>query len=264
MRKAEGLEYEVHGEGEPVLLIHGSHVAGAFLPLMREPDLAGSFRLIRYHRRGFAGSVRHTGPFSIEQQAQDALLPVQMLGIERFHVVGHSYGAVTAVQLAVQAPQAVHSLVLLEPPLRTTDDAAVTAEMFSPLVELYRSGDSRGAVAAFMGVVGGPDWRTEVDRTVPGGVEQAEKDAATFFEVEVPALEAWSFDEDKASRISQPVLFVLGSESGPLFERPRELFLSSVPQAEEAVLPGLDHLLQMRDPRLVAHAIAEFLARHPL
>jgi hypothetical protein len=120
--------------------------------------------------------------------------------------------------------------------------------MFSPLVELYRSGDSRGAVAAFMGVVGGPDWRTEVDRTVPGGVEQAEKDAATFFEVEVPALEAWSFDEDKASRISQPVLFVLGSESGPLFERPRELY----------------HLLQMRDPRLVAHAIAEFLARHPL
>ena len=56
MLKAQGLEYEPHGEGEPVLLIHGSHVADSFLPLTREVVLADRYRLIRYHRRGFAGS----------------------------------------------------------------------------------------------------------------------------------------------------------------------------------------------------------------
>jgi 3-oxoadipate enol-lactonase len=115
-----------------------------------------------------------------------------------------------------------------------------------------------------MSMVGGSDWRTEVATTVPGGPEQAEKDAATFFEVEFPALEKWILASGQASRISQPVLFVIGSESGPLFEEPLHLFQSSVPQTEEVVVPGLNHLLQMRNPRLVAEPIAGFLARRPL
>jgi pimeloyl-ACP methyl ester carboxylesterase len=264
MRRADGLEYEVQGEGEPVLLIHGSHVADSFLPLTREPALAGRFRLVRYHRRGFAGSAPHAGPFTIEQQARDALLPIRQLEIERFHVVGHSYGAVTAVALALEAPHAVRSLVLLEPPLWTAAEARASAETFAPLVELYRSGNPRAAVDAFMGMVGGPDWRMEVERTVPGAAEQAHRDAATFFEVEVPALEAWSFDPEKAKRIDQPVLFVTGGASGPLFERPRQLFLACVSHAEDLVLPGLNHLLPVQAPALVASSIADFLARHPL
>jgi pimeloyl-ACP methyl ester carboxylesterase len=264
MQNAEGLEYDVHGEGEPVLLIHGSHVADAFLPLTTEPELADRYQLIRYHRRGFAGSSRHAGPFSIEQQARDALLPVRQLGLERLHIVGHSYGAVTAVQLALDAPHAVHSLTLLEPPLKTAADATAMSEMFAPLLELYRSGDSRGALEAFAGLALGSDWRAEVERTVPGGTEQADKDVSTFFEVEVPALLAWSLDEDAARRISKPALYIIGSESGPLFDGPKQRFLSCVPHTEEAVLPGLNHLLQMRDPCLVAASIAGFLGRHPL
>lgn len=264
MRKADGLAYEAQGEGEPVLLIHGSHVADALLPLTREPALADRFRLVRYHRRGLGDSAPHDGPSAIEEQARDALLPMRQLGIDRFHVVGHSYGAVAAIQLALEAPRAVHSLVLLEPPLHTAADTAATVAMFEPLVELYRSGDVRGAVDAFMGVVGGPDWQAQLEKAVPGGAEQAFRDAATFFEVELPALVAWSFDEDKARRITHPALFVLGSESGELFEGPKRLFMASVPQAEEVVLPGLNHLLQIQDPALVARPIADFLARHPL
>jgi pimeloyl-ACP methyl ester carboxylesterase len=155
-------------------------------------------------------------------------------------------------------------LVLLEPPLATAADAPASAESFAPLIELYRSGDARGAVDAFMEMVGGPDWRLEVEKTVPGGPEQAYRDAATFFEVELPALQTWSFDPEKAGRIAQPVLYLGGSASGPRFEGPRQLLMSSLPHAEERLLPGLDHLLQVRSPRLVAHEIASFLSRHPL
>ena len=261
MLKAKGLEYESHGEGEAVLLIHGSHVAESFLPLVREATLADRNHLIRYHRRGFAGSDRHSGPFSIEEQAQDAVALMKHLGLERAHVVGHSYGGVTAVQIALDAPRFVHSLVLLEPPLMTVEGTADFFRTTAPIREAYRSGDARGAVDSFLGTVCGPDWRTEVAKTVPGGPEQAEKDAATFFEVEFPALEKWVFDGQQASRIAQPVLFVVGGESGPLFEEPLHLFQASVSQTEEAILPGLNHLLQMRNPRLVAEAIAGFLAR---
>jgi pimeloyl-ACP methyl ester carboxylesterase len=264
MQHAGGLEFEVHGDGEPVLLVHGSQLADAFLPLMEQPALAGRFQLIRYHRRGFAGSARHTGPFGIEAQAQDALLLAQHLGVERLHAVGHSYGALTALQLALDAPHAVRSLVLLEPPLAAPADAPARAALLAPLVEQYRAGDARGAVDAFMSIVGGADWRVAVEKALPGAPEQAYRDAATFFEVEAPALAAWRFDAERARRLAAPVLFLSGSASGPIFEAARRLFLSAVPQAEDVVLPGLDHLLTVRSPGLVARAIAEFLARHPL
>jgi 3-oxoadipate enol-lactonase len=263
MRNAAGLEYEVAGAGEPVLLIHGSHVADSFLPLVDRSELVGRFRLIHYHRRGFAGSARHTGAFSIEDQARDALRPVAALGIERLHVVGHSYGAVTALQLALQEPERVHSVVLLEPPLAVAGDSEAGA-MFAPLFELYRSGNARGAVDAFMSSMGGTGWQTDLEQSLPGAPEQAFRDAATFFEVEVPALQAWRFGPEQGGRIAQPVLHVLGSASGPIFAASREKLLACVPRAEDVVLPGLDHLLQLRAPELLARTIADFLAHHPL
>ncbi len=263
MLKAEGLEYELHGKGEAVLLIHGGHIADAFLPLMSEPALADSYRLIRYHRRGFAGSDPHSGPFSIEEQARDALELTKYLGLERAHVVGHSYGGATAVQLAIEAPSLVQSLVLLEPAIFPSELASVVTEMMAPAFEAYRSGDAAKGVDLFMNTVGGPDWRTEVVKTVPGGPEQAEKDAATYFEVEAPALDEWTFDSAGASRISQPVLYATGGETLPLIEVVMQHFQSLVPHTEHVVVPGVNHSMQMQDPKPVAATIADFLSRHP-
>ena len=258
------LEYEIRGDGEPVLLIHGSHFAGSFLSLMDEPSLA-SYRLIRYYRRGFAGSTEHAGPFSIERQAADALALLQHLGVERAHVVGHSYGGVIALQLALDAPDVVHSLTLLEPALTMVPSGAKFAEeTMVPAMESYHAGDRVAAVETFMQeMVVGSEWRKEIARTVPGGPEQAVHDAETFFEVEVPALEQWEFDDAKAGEISQPLLYVLGSESLPMFEEGRDLVHSWFPRTEDHVVHGVAHSLQMEDPRSVAEAIADFLSRHP-
>src|SRR5215218_2995663 len=95
------LEYEVGGSGEPVLLI-SPVLADGFVPLVAAPDLTERYRLIRYHRRGWGGST-HTA----------ALL--EHLGIRRSHVAGHSTGAVVAVQLSLDSPAAVRTLILLEP-----------------------------------------------------------------------------------------------------------------------------------------------------
>jgi hypothetical protein len=54
--------------------------------------------------------------------------------------------------------------------------------MMRPIMEKYRAGDRAAAVDGYFSVVLGPDWRAEVSRTVPGGPEQADTDAATLFE----------------------------------------------------------------------------------
>lgn len=264
MAKTRGLEYEVHGEGEPVLLIHGSHVADALVPLTREDVLASRYQLITYHRRGFAGSDPAEPPFAIQDQADDAAGLLEELGVGRTHVAGHSYGAVTAIQLAAAHPDVVQSLSLLEPPLQTPEASAGMLELLGPMIETYTSGNAAEAVDMFMQFVGGPDWRETAEKTVPGGPEQAEADAATFFEVELPALGQWDLNSIPAGSLSQPAMFVIGSESGEPFEGAIGLARSLAPTLEEARLPGLNHLLQMSEPALVANTIAGFIGQHPL
>ena len=86
------LEYEVVGSGEPLLLIDGGLIADALFPLLAEPRISGSYLLISYHRRGYAGSSLATAPFTIGQQAADARALLRHLDIPRAHVAGHSYG----------------------------------------------------------------------------------------------------------------------------------------------------------------------------
>ena len=163
------LEYEVHGSGEPVLLIHGAHIADAMLPLVEEPALDG-YRLIRYHRRGFVGSDHPSGPTSIGQQAADAAGVLDRLGVDRTHAVGHSLGALIALELAAGHPSRVLSLSLLEPAVLTGPAGAIFSERVAPLAELYRNGDPTAAVDGFVALAAGADWQETVEACVPGSV----------------------------------------------------------------------------------------------
>jgi pimeloyl-ACP methyl ester carboxylesterase len=256
------LEYEVQGSGDPVVLIHGSHIADAFAPLMAETALREHFNLIRYHRRGFAGSSRADSTLSISRQAADCLGLLRQLGIQRAHLVGHSYGGAIALQLALDAPEAVRSLSLLEPALLDVPSGPQIGEMLGGIVEIYETGDKATAVDSFLQAVCGKDYRSAVD---DAGFEQAVADADTFFAVELPALEEWTFTQEEAARISQPVLAVLGADSNavlPGFGEGHQLLLEWFPQAKPFVLPRATHLLQVQNPGGMARGLAAFFAEN--
>jgi pimeloyl-ACP methyl ester carboxylesterase len=260
------LEYEVVGAGEPVLLIHGALIAEAYEPLCRQPALA-RYRLVRYHRRGYAGSSQVTAPFSIAQQAADCRALLRHLGIERAHVVGHSSGGVMALRLALDVPEVVHSLILLEPALLDVPSGAQLGEVLAPILQRYGAGDKEGAADSFLRWAIEPDYRSWLDRMIPGAYEQSVAAADTFFGVELPSLQEWYFTRQDARRITQPVLGVFGSESAsiwPGWNEVHERLREWLPQAEPAVLAGSNHALEAKDPRGVAEAMVPFLARHPL
>jgi pimeloyl-ACP methyl ester carboxylesterase len=127
------LGYEVLGSGEPMLFIHGSHIADALQPLVAEPALE-RFQRIGYHRRGLGGSTRpvEAEPTSVAVQAEDAIGLLDHLGVDRAHVVGHSLGGAIALELAAQHPTRVASLVLLEPVLLMTPAGAAFARALAP------------------------------------------------------------------------------------------------------------------------------------
>jgi pimeloyl-ACP methyl ester carboxylesterase len=200
------LEYEVHGNGEPVLLIHPGIFAGWFTLFFREPVLTSRFRLVHYHRVGCAGSSRVTAPVSFRQQAAHGRLLLDHLGIARAHVAGHSSSANIALQLALDAPKAVQSVAALEPAFMSVPSASTSRVFVDVAVRQFRAGDRAAAIETFLRGTCGPGYRAVLDRALPGSFDQAVTDADTFFEQELPALRQWSFGKDEASRITQPVL----------------------------------------------------------
>ncbi|MFZ0890621.1 MAG: alpha/beta hydrolase [Candidatus Binataceae bacterium] len=258
------LESETHGSGEPVVLIHGSAIADTYLPMMGEPSLS-AFRLLRYRRRGFGASTHPQPPVSIPDQAADCMALMRRLGVSRAHVVGHSYGGAIAIQLALDFPDALQSLVLLEPALMgAVPDNGEFLQGFvtGPLAE-YRKGDKRGAMALFLELVGGPNWRRIID-SLAGAFEMAVADADNFFMVESPAIQEWSFTRQDAARIRQPVLAVVGADTIRIFHDVHKLVLSWFPQAQPFELAKAGHFLQMENPRPLSEAIARFLREHPI
>jgi pimeloyl-ACP methyl ester carboxylesterase len=260
------LEYEAIGSGEPVLLI-SPVLADGFVPLVTQPALADRHLLIRYHKRGWAGSTHTPPPVTVGDHAADAAALLEHLGIPRAHIAGHSSGAAVAAQLALDRPDTVHSLILMELSLLSVPSGELFLEQAGPAFEAYACGDHARALAMFMAEVSGLDWptcRALLEERTPGAVAQAVEDADTFFGIELPALTEWEFGPQQAAAIDQPVLSVLGSQTQPLWVEVADFLRSSLPQVEELTIDGVGHLLHAQRPEPVARGMAEFLQRNAI
>jgi pimeloyl-ACP methyl ester carboxylesterase len=260
------LAYEVSGAGEPVIFIHGSFIADTFRPLLDQPGLADRYQCILYHRRGYGGSSRTSGVISVARQAADCRELLRHLGLESAHVAGHSYGGAVALQLALDSPDVVHSLALLEPALMVGASAQGYRESLALGTERYREVATSGIVHEFL-EARSPDYRSRLDDILPGAFDQAVADAGTAFEHELPGLLDWHFDEAEARRISKPVLSELGGNSAtlwPRFEETHRLLVEWLPGSEGFVLPGTTHFPQIEDPQGVAAMLVAFWSRHPI
>jgi pimeloyl-ACP methyl ester carboxylesterase len=260
------LEYETSGSGEAVLLI-SSVLADGFVPLAAEPVLADRYQLIRYHRRGWVGSSRTPPPVTVAEHAADAAALLGHLGVPRAHVAGHSAGAVVATQLAIDEPEVVTSLVLLEPFLLSVPGSEAALRQVAPAFEAYGIGDHEEAWAIFLSAASGLEGdtcRAVLEARIPGMFAQAVKDADTLFGAELPAMAEWQLSAEQASAIGCPVLSVIGSDTLPMFVEVAGLLRSILPDVEERAVDGVGHLLHLQRPEPVARAIGEFLGRHPV
>ncbi|MER5530822.1 alpha/beta hydrolase [Streptomyces sp. NPDC002677] len=258
------LEYETLGEGEPLLLVHGSNLATGLAPLAAEMAArAPHLQLVRYHRRGMAGSGGRGWPISVQQQAADALGLLDSLGLPSAHLLGYSYGAVIALEAALSAPARVRSLALLEPILTEVPSwAAFTAGM-EPVMSRYAAGDMAGAASMTFADLAGPDWRELITSAGADALDLAVRDTELFYRAEAPSLTAWTLDETRAAAVQSPVLSVLGTRSGPFFEEGRQLFHERFAQCSDADIPGANHLLHLQAPELIAAVAAAFLHARP-
>ncbi len=261
------LAYVVKGSGDPILLISGGVFADAFYPLLKVMPLTKRYRLISYHRRGYGNSTQ-VDTSGVKQEVADALALMRHLDIERAHVVGHSYGGVIALQLALDAPEKVGTLSLMEPPLVNIipQDPKFVAGV-TQLVAMYQAGKKAEAVDSFLRYAAGAgeEYKATIDTALPKGAwDLAVRDADILFRGDFPAVMSFRFTDQDAERIKQlPVLLVRGTDSGPTNIEIQRTLQEWLPHAKAVVLPNVTHLLQMKDPNLVADALVGFISKHP-
>lgn len=258
------LETGMAGAGEPVVWIQTALVADELAPAARLVSHTGRYQTVAYHRRGYAGSSPTTGAGSIRRDAHDCASLLGALDIDRIHVVGVSYSAAVALQLAADLPDRVASVCVIEPPPVHIRSAEEFRTANTEMGEDYLTYGPQVAVDRFLSRLVGPDWRRDITRYLPDGVEQITRDADIFFGTDLPALLSWEFTAADAARIEAPVLYVGGSDSGPWFAQVHQLMLDWLPRAEDVTIPGADHSLALTHTNQVAAAITEFLDHHAL
>lgn len=267
------LEYEIFGTGEPVLLIHGALLGDSVIgPFQLYSPFMGNYQVISYHRAGYGRSSIPDDVVTIEQSAENCYLLLKEIGVEKVHVVAHSYGGLIALQLAMSFPEVVHSLSLLEAFVPRTEQKALDyfEQAYTKGLEIYNSGDKTGARESILNSLAGPDIMSACDLNLPPGNMEVTTDVDAFFNSDIPAFNSWNFDvtnPDQERRPQMPVLTVLGLHSDAVCPGFREgqAFLSSwLPQAEVLGIPAIPHPLHIASPQVVCKEVFDFLQRHPM
>jgi len=116
------LHYEIHGQGAPLLWLHGLFGSGSDWQYVFD-SVPDSFQLIAPDLRGHGRTTNPTGRFTFRQTAEDVAALLRHLGLERVKAVGVSGGGLTLLHLATSAPSTVERMVIVSAPPYFPDQA---------------------------------------------------------------------------------------------------------------------------------------------
>jgi pimeloyl-ACP methyl ester carboxylesterase len=172
-----------------------------------------------------------------------------------------------ALQFALDFPEVVHSLALLEPALMVGESAQSYQDSLVQGQRRYREAGAAVVADEFL-KARWPGYLSALDHMLPGGFAQAVANGSATFESDMGLLD-WHFNVAKARCIDHPTLVVLGGGSvtlSPRFEETYRFLLDQLSHAEGFVLPSTTHFLHLESPaaaRWMAEALADFYTRHP-
>jgi len=234
-------------DGAPVVLVHGySDSRRAWEPVL--DHLPGDVRAVAVTQRGHGDADRPVSGYRPHDLAADTIAAMDVLGIGRAVVVGHSAGTVTAQRIAAERPERVHALVLVgaAPTFRGNP---VLEELWNDVVQLEDPVDQE-FVREFQA-------STAVHPLPPGLLETVVEESC-----KLPA-RVWRaalrdlLDVGPAERpITAPTLVVRGEHDEIARQEDLDAVVAAIPQARTAVYGDTGHSPHWEQPKRLAAAIA--------
>jgi pimeloyl-ACP methyl ester carboxylesterase len=242
------VSYETAGSGPPLVLVHGAFSDHRTNWEFVAPLLEGRFTLHAVARRG-RGETDATRGHRLEDEAQDVGAVLRAIG-EPVFLLGHSYGAHTAIAAAAEAPDRVRGLVLYEPAWPDL----VRPPALAPLEALARAGDWDGFAATFFrDLLSVPAAELAALRATPLWPPIVADAPASLGDLR--ALGRYDFRADRFRGLRVPVVLQVGTES------PRDLYVTDalaavLPDVRVQELPGQAHEGMTTAPELYAEAVS--------
>jgi pimeloyl-ACP methyl ester carboxylesterase len=266
------LHYIEAGSGDPLIFVHGS--LGSLDSWRAQIDtFARHYRVISYSRRFHPPNrpIADDQGYALERHADDLARLIEGLRLERVHLVASSYGAYTALRLALKRPELVRSLVLGEPPIlpwlsRSPAGDSLRRDFQSGVIVPTRAafdrGDSVGALRRFVdGVSGTPGRFASLPASARGELlRQAfemrlemHADPDTY----MPALSC-----REVAGIMSPALLVTGDQSPRLFHVISDELERCLVTEEKVSVPGAGHAMHTANPAFYNAVVLRFLTTH--
>lgn len=239
--------------GAPVVAF--SHSIGATHRMWdaQADALAGRYRVLRYDTRGHGGSPVAAGPATIEALADDLAGLLDALRVERAHVVGLSFGGMTAQSLAARRPGRVHGLVLMA-------TSAYMPDGWEARAATVRSQGMGAIVDAVLARWFTPGFKAAHPELVAPHRERFLATDPEGYAACCGAIGAMDLRPSNAA-ITAPTLIVAGADDpatpAPMMEEIR----GRIPDAELVVLPRAAHILAVERADAVNAHLEAFLGR---
>jgi pimeloyl-ACP methyl ester carboxylesterase len=271
---ANELFYEAHGEGDPLLLIMGL-AADSTAWLFQVPELARHYRTIVFDNRGVGRSSKPRGPYTIHEMADDAAGLLDVIGIERAHVVGVSMGGMIAQELTLRHPKRVRGLVLgctfPEPDAEAERQRQFSLARFGGRVTA--SGETEIDVSAvdplmlFQHLLPRVFNQSFIDRELPkllqifgGALQYGFSLEAILGQVEAIMGHRAT---DRLREITAPTLVITGDADLLVSPANSDVLARSIPGAKLVKIPGGSHGFNFETPDVFNRAVIDFLAGVP-
>jgi 3-oxoadipate enol-lactonase len=240
------LRYSTAGTGQPVVLIHGLGLDAS----MWEPQwrlIAQEFRAIRYDIRGFGSSTLPAGPYS---HADDLLALLDFLNARPAHVVGLSMGGRVALQIALEHPDAVRSLTLIDPALDGFSWSEGWTRQMKAIQAMARTGDLETAKQLWLAhELFGPARRDP--QLAPQLKAMVEGYSAWHWCNSDPVRRGSSPAIRELARVSHRTLVLVGELDLADFQAIARHLAADIPRATLHTVAGAGHMANMEAPDAV-------------
>ncbi|MGB9980023.1 alpha/beta fold hydrolase [Methanobacterium sp.] len=252
--------YEVHGEGEPLVLITGlSSDHKTWLPFL--PAFTNNYRVLIMDNRGIGQTEYPDTQFSVDDMADDTAGLMNKLGIEKAHVIGHSLGGRIAQKLVLKYPEKVKSLILCA---TSASQPKRSKLMLNTLANEVNNGMSIGALLKIMMAISFTENSFQnvdiINERIDSRAEGLSRDYAKNFARQVQASADYN-TVDELNQIKVPTL-VLAAEYDFIFplEFVKEL-AEGISGSKLIVIEGTGHSLLLEEPKEFIKLTLGFLSK---
>jgi pimeloyl-ACP methyl ester carboxylesterase len=253
------IHYEVHGQGEPLLLINGFASSSASWRPELLAGLARSFRVIAFDNRGTGQSDHPDTPWTLAQMADDAAALLDALAVRRAHVFGLSMGGMIAQELTLRHPHRVLGLVLgctnCGAPLSVPAAPEVVQLLMVPEGMDPREAARRAWPASYT-----PEFiaahRDILEQTLDRVLAHPTPPKTRRFQME--AIRAWSSHE-RLHQLTAPTLIITGDRDVLIPPENARILHERIAGSRLHVIPGAAHNFAGSHPEETVRLVTEFL-----